>query len=167
MLSSVSLRLLANILNILELCLIGWDQTSWNINQRNVTSSKLSFIALIIFDVGFSFCCLLKQWNSFSLEQNSGCICRQAFIHYCGLNQVWGRTEKLCFIWAVRHSFSVLPQTWWSPQKWMKACLQMQPEFCSREKLLYFLDHLVSRKNVYIYYLRSYKALKNLLSKDT
>ena len=23
----------------------------------------------------------------FSLEQNSGCICRQAFIHYCGLHQ--------------------------------------------------------------------------------
>ena len=38
----------------------------------------------------------------FSLEQNSGCSCRQAFIHYCGLHQVWGRTEKLHLI---RHSF--------------------------------------------------------------
>ena len=36
----------------------------------------------------------------------------------------------------IRHGFSVLPQTWWSPQCWMKACLQLQPEFCSREKAL-------------------------------
>ena len=31
---------------------------------------------------------ILKKWNSFFLEQNSGCIYRQAFIHYCGLHQV-------------------------------------------------------------------------------
>ena len=35
-------------------------------------------------------------------------------------------------------SFSVLPQTWWSPQQWMKTCLQLQPEFCARENLLIF-----------------------------
>ena len=38
--------------------------------------------------VDFSFCCLLKNISSFYLEQNSGCSCRQAFIHYCGLYQV-------------------------------------------------------------------------------
>ena len=36
----------------------------------------------------------LQDINSFSLEQNSSCSCRQVFIHYCGLHQVWGRTEK-------------------------------------------------------------------------
>ena len=32
--------------------------------------------------------------SSFSLEQNCGCSCRQAFIHYCGLHQVYGKTKK-------------------------------------------------------------------------
>ena len=48
--------------------------------------------------VDFSFCCFLKYTSSFSLEQNSGCSCRQAFIHYCGPHQVWGRTEELHLI---------------------------------------------------------------------
>ena len=59
------------------------------------------------FCVDFSFCCLLKYMRSLSLEQNSGCICRQAFIHYCGLHQVWGRTEKLCLVWVLRDSMSM------------------------------------------------------------
>ena len=33
--------------------------------------------------------------SRFSQEQNSGCSCRRAFIHYFGLHQVSGRTEKL------------------------------------------------------------------------
>ena len=36
--------------------------------------------------------------SRFSPEQNSGCSCRQAFIHYCELHQVWGRTKKLQLI---------------------------------------------------------------------
>ena len=53
-------------------------------------------------------CHKLKYWSGFSLEQNSGCLCRQAFIHYCGLHQVWGRTEKLCLIWGLTGSLSML-----------------------------------------------------------
>ena len=34
--------------------------------------------------------------------------CRQAFIHYCGLHQVWGRTEKLCLILFLTGSQSML-----------------------------------------------------------
>ena len=44
------------------------------------------------FDVDFSFCFLLKYMSSFSLEQSSGCSCRQAFIHYCGLHQLMKST---------------------------------------------------------------------------
>ena len=47
---------------------------------------------------------MMKCISSFSLEQNSGCSCRQAFIHYCGLHQVWGITEKLHLIWVLRGS---------------------------------------------------------------
>ena len=45
---------------------------------------------------------MMKYISSFPLEQNSGCSCRQAFIHYCGLHQVWGITEKLHLIWVLR-----------------------------------------------------------------
>ena len=64
--------------------------------------SKILYALLLLFDVGFSFYCLLQQWRSFSLEQNSGYICRQPFIHYCGPHQVWGRTEKVHLIESSR-----------------------------------------------------------------
>ena len=43
-------------------------------------------------------------------------------------------------------SFSVLSQTWWSPWYWMTACLQLQPEFCSRENLLIYFKRQQNEK---------------------
>ena len=44
--------------------------------------------------VDFSYCWLNLEEQLYSLEQYIGCIWRLAFIHYCGLHQVWLEAEK-------------------------------------------------------------------------
>ena len=78
--------------------------------------------------------------NSFSLEQNSGCSCRQAFIHYCGLHQVWRGTEKLHFIWVLRGSLSMLrtcKEVW--KRKWAIIELRGQKGCIITEVLYYYV----------------------------
>ena len=44
--------------------------------------------------VDFSYCWLNLEEQLYSLEQYIGCIRRLAFIHYCGLHQVWLEAEN-------------------------------------------------------------------------
>ena len=44
--------------------------------------------------VDFSYCWLNLEEQLYSLEQYIGCIWRLAFIHYCGLHQVWLEAEN-------------------------------------------------------------------------
>ena len=44
--------------------------------------------------VDFSYCWLNLEEQLYSLEQYIGCFWRLAFIHYCGLHQVWLETEN-------------------------------------------------------------------------
>ena len=69
---------------------------------------RFEFISISIqFCVDLSFGCIIKQLV-YSLEQNIGCW-RQAFNQpTAGLHQVWGRTEKLHLIWALRGPVSML-----------------------------------------------------------
>ena len=84
----------------------GWSNSA-------TSAPKLADSLLHLFRVGLAWYTIgiyhsvMKYLSSFSLEQNSGCSCRQAFIHYCGLHQVWARTEKLCLIWVLRGSMSI------------------------------------------------------------
>ena len=48
----------------------------------------------VSFDVGFSYCWINLEVLKYSLEQYIGFVGRQAFIHYCGLHQVWLEAEN-------------------------------------------------------------------------
>ena len=51
------------------------------------------------FDVDFSFCWLILEGSWFSLEQNSCCSCRWAFIYFSRIYQVWTGSEKTVLVW--------------------------------------------------------------------
>ena len=55
---------------------------------------------IIRFGADFSFCWINLEASWFSLEQNSCCSCRQAFIYFSRLHQVWKGTEKTVLIWT-------------------------------------------------------------------
>ena len=73
----------------------------------------------------------------YSLEQYIGFVVRQAFIHYCGLHQVWREAEKLSTYVrfgslrsvksvktngnrSLRSAKSVKPNGNWKPKKFKK-----------------------------------------------
>ena len=60
-------------------------------------------------DVDFSYCWLNLQVKLYSLEQYIGLIWRQAFIHYCGLLQVWRVPGKLsAYIDTNQNNFQIV-----------------------------------------------------------
>ena len=76
---------------------LGWDgKFLKNLNKIDLeyfSSEMAHFVKIsVFFKIGYLFEVNLSR---FSLEQNYGCSCRQAFIHYCGLHQVCERTVKL------------------------------------------------------------------------
>ena len=65
---------------------------SHNLNKHRV---PLFHLLVVEYCVGFSYCWLNLEEQLQSLEQYIGCSWRLAFIHYCGLHQVWLEAEKL------------------------------------------------------------------------
>ena len=51
-------------------------------------------ILRVSFGVDFSYCWINVENLRYSLEQYIGFVVRQAFIHYCGLHQVWREAEN-------------------------------------------------------------------------
>ena len=47
-----------------------------------------------VLNVDFSYCWINLDEGWYSLEQYIGFEGRQAFIHYCGLHQVWREAEN-------------------------------------------------------------------------
>ena len=66
-------------------------------DRRHMTDREIleKFINLDnSFGVDFSYCWINLEVLKYSLEQNIGFVVRQAFIHYCGLHQVWREAEN-------------------------------------------------------------------------
>ena len=61
----------------------------------------------VLFGVDFSFYWINLEASWFSLEQNSCCSCRQAFIYFSRLHQVRKGTEKTALIWDLTGSLSM------------------------------------------------------------
>ena len=67
---------------------------STSIGQFNYRTSYFIEKNITYFDVGFSYCWINREVLKYSLEQYIGFVGRLAFIHYCGLHQVWLEAEN-------------------------------------------------------------------------
>ena len=93
---------------------INWEQAWLGVSVLgNLVSGWLGCVCKqkMRFCVDFSFCWINLEASWFSLEQNSCCSCRQAFIYCCRLHQVWKRTEKTALIWVLGGSVGMLRTT--------------------------------------------------------
>ena len=93
-------------LQIKKSCIALNTETYITIRQQELRTCKR--IGYEFYCVDFSFCCLLKYISGFLCNRTLVVDCRQAFIYYCGLHQVGGRTEKVCLIWFLTGSLSML-----------------------------------------------------------
>ena len=144
-----------------------------NINLHDKKLILCRFLILLYLEVKIS---------RLSLEQNSSFSCRQAFIHYHGLHQVWRRTEKLqirfyevlctwsepvptsptpsyrvlimCIVPPRTYtscSFSVLPQTWWSPWEVDESLSTTKTRvLIQRESTYFYFKKLIPLQSCYL-----------------
>ena len=71
-----------------------WDRCATNITEKPCCSG-----GDLLFNVYFLFYWFILEASWFSLEQNSCCSGRQAFIYFSRLHQVWKGTGKTALIW--------------------------------------------------------------------
>ena len=76
--------------------------------------------------------------KSFSLEQNSGCSCRQAFIHYCGLIRSEGELKNYALYGPYKVQFISSPSDLMKYTVVDESLSTTTTRVCSREKLLIY-----------------------------